>query len=138
MKSLKEQIMDKCKHFNGTMNKKCDVGVAYETVREVREPGRGFKLPCLLECDNCSKRELVTEAEADVEIEEHKKRFEGTMLARKAIVDFVGPWKKGQAARGRISCPVCRGEMTLQFSRAGVNGHIHARCSTPDCVSWME
>ena len=30
------------------------------------------------------------------------------------------------------------GKETLQFSRSGYNGHIHAKCSTDKCVAWME
>lgn len=66
-KTLKEQIMGKCRHFNGTMNAKCEVGIAYETVKTLRGPGKGMSLPCLLHadakpCDQCSPK---TETEAD-------------------------------------------------------------------------
>lgn len=67
-----------------------------------------------------------------------KERFARTGLARQAIVDSLGgPWKKGVAgSQGAIECPVCQGR--LSFSRSGYNGHIHAKCSTAECVSWME
>lgn len=38
---------------------------------------------------------------------------------------------------GEMACPVCNGGK-LQYSRSGYNGHVHARCSTADCVAWME
>ena len=38
---------------------------------------------------------------------------------------------------GEMDCPVCKAGR-LRYSRAGYNGHIHARCSTPSCVAWME
>ena len=38
---------------------------------------------------------------------------------------------------GEMKCPVCK-EGTLRYSRAAYNGHVHARCSTADCVAWME
>ncbi len=65
--------------------------------------------------------------------------LERTSKARAAIVDHLGPWKKGvPAAGGAIDCPVCAGSQTLKFSRSGTNGHIHGLCKTKDCVSWME
>lgn len=66
--------------------------------------------------------------------------FDNTMKAREAIVTHLGgPWKKGKpSAGGVIDCPICSGKKTLRFSRASVNGHIHAACTTDNCVSWME
>lgn len=60
--------------------------------------------------------------------------------AREAIVAACGGhWKRGTpGSSGRITCPVCSGVDMLQYSRAGVNGHIHARCGTAGCVAWME
>lgn len=141
MKSLKEQILGKCRHFNGLMNDECKVGIKYETVKAPlpEGTGRSFALPCLLEPGgHCDKCEPYTEAEADAQIEDHKKRMENIMLARAAIVTAIGkPWKKGEpGSSGTVECPVCKGK--LSYSRAGYNGHIHARCETKDCVSWME
>jgi hypothetical protein len=38
---------------------------------------------------------------------------------------------------GEMECPVCK-TGKLRYSRAAYNGHVHARCSTDDCVAWME
>ncbi len=59
--------------------------------------------------------------------------------ARAAIVIEIGAYKRGRSVgvAGRIKCPCCT-EGQLSFSRAGSNGHIHAACSTKDCVRWME
>lgn len=38
---------------------------------------------------------------------------------------------------GIIICPICT-TGSLRYSRAGYNGHVHARCSTDGCVAWME
>jgi hypothetical protein len=61
--------------------------------------------------------------------------------ARAAIVDNLGgPWSRQnrKGGSGVIDCPVCGGKETLKFSRASYNGHIHARCTTENCVAWME
>lgn len=140
MKSLKEQKLNKCRHFNGTQNDTCKAGVKYEDVRDKDKRG----LPCFRDDlgggKHCDKCEFKTEAEVDAEVEESNKRFQSTMTARKAIVDHLGgPWKKGVGgASGAIDCPVCKIPKALKFSRAGYNGHIHAQCATKGCVCWME
>jgi len=53
--------------------------------------------------------------------------------AMAAIQAHVG---KQRGIRGEIECPICKGQ--LRFSVANVNGHIHAACSTKDCVRFMQ
>lgn len=79
------------------------------------------------------KKRRFTEAELKIHCDNIGK-------AREAIVAACGgPWKKGRAGKtGQIDCPVCGQPAALRFSLAGYNGHVHARCFTPDCVSWME
>jgi hypothetical protein len=131
----------KCKHFNGTVNKTCEAGVKYEDVRTSKGEGKGWSLPCYDEAapKKCAKCELPTDEEVAAEEARWVKISEGTMMAREAIVAHAGPWKRGTpGAQGTIDCPVCSSKGTLRFTRAGVNGHIHAACSTKNCVSWME
>ena len=45
--------------------------------------------------------------------------------------------KRGNGGSSSMPCPIgCGG--TLTYSVAGVNGHMHAVCSTAGCVKWME
>ncbi len=76
-------------------------------------------------------------AERNAEIE---RLFDRTRIAREAIIAACGgKWKKGTpGTSGKIDCPVCKQPGTLTYSRSGYNGHIHARCKTEGCVSWME
>ena len=50
-------------------------------------------------------------------------------------------WNKPQlnyfSGRGEIDCPICK-TGKLRYSRAGYNGQVHARCSSVNCVAWME
>ena len=126
-----------CIHFNGTCSKVCKAGVDYKTF------GEGKSIPCIAkyarpDTPKCELRQEPTPEQIEQARAETAKLFERTATARKAIVDHLGgPWKKGApAAKGSIECPHCKGR--LNFSRAGYNGHIHAACSTADCVSWME
>lgn len=133
----------RCKHFSGIMNDTCDAGVAYADVRKVREPkGTGYALPCLADegATTCEKCQFPTPEEVEAARKLMAERIENTGKARAAIVtNLGGPWKKGMpSVRGSIDCPCCGKAGGLHFSRAGYNGHIHARCETPECVSWME
>jgi hypothetical protein len=131
-----------CIHYRAmSEHKTCEAGVDYESLK-----GLPFdKRPCFKDKPGdpirpgCDKVEYPTpeqQAEYEAAI---KKRMEGFVIARKAIVDHLGgPWKRGtKGASGEIDCPVCK-TGKLRFSRAGVNGHIHAGCTTKDCVGWME
>jgi hypothetical protein len=136
-----------CKHYTGTMgNTHCRAGVAYDSVIA----GKGtpqMTLPCVIQArrlerlpTHCDKCDMPTEEELEAKGREIEKRMADIGTARKAIVAHLGgPWKRGTpGASGAIDCPVCKGEKSLRFSRAGYNGHIHAHCSTAECVSWME
>lgn len=140
--SLFEQKANKCRHFNGISKKVCRAGVDYENVKAYKQDGHGYNLPCFKDqCAGCSceHQSFKTDEEINAEIAELDKRMEATGVARKAIVESLGGhWKKGMgSSSGNITCPVCT-KGRLSFSRSGYNGHIHARCSTEGCVSWME
>jgi hypothetical protein len=128
----------KCVHFNGCQNDRCKAGVSYAELR-----GDKIGLPCLAKyapADGpvCDKRQEPTAEEVATDKAESDRRFGQTMQARAAIVAKIGPYRRnGGGARGEIPCPCCAGG-TLRYSRAAVNGHIHAHCSTAGCVSWME
>jgi len=63
--------------------------------------------------------------------------FENIVAARKAITDKHGYVKPQLIIQSEMACPICtNGQMSYQISPH--NGHIHAQCSTPDCVRWME
>lgn len=130
-----------CNHYRAMAeHDTCEVGVPYETFKGLKFEQR----PCFMRkgvCPGgCDKAEFPTPEQIAAEEAEFAKGFENTIKARQAIVASLGgPWKKGTpSAKGAIDCPVCGGEKTLNFSRAGYNGHIHAACSTDDCVRWME
>lgn len=133
----------KCVHFNGFQNAACDAGIAYKSVEKPAPDGKGKNFPCWAERTGqttCAKLEFPTAEQIAADDAKWKIRFEGTMNARAAIVEHLGgPWKKGMGGGiGVIDCPVCKVKDALHFSRAGYNGHIHANCQTPECVSWME
>lgn len=131
-----------CKHYRAMSdNETCAVGVPYSKFDGVKFDKR----PCFRKAGECTREgcELVampTQKEIDERDGEIAERFAKTMTARSAIVQHLGgPWKKGMdGASDLITCPVCGQVESLQFSRSGYNGHIHAACKTDGCVSWME
>jgi len=142
MKSLEEQIAGRCSHFNGIRDENCacNAGVVYATVKHKEIKGlAGF--PCFREGQGvtCWKRHFPTKEEVAAEVAEHEQRWERLklgMVAAREDAEKRG-FKKGNSGRGHIACPVCKsGE--LHYSVAGYNGHMHGRCTTDKCISWMQ
>jgi hypothetical protein len=132
-----------CKHYRAmSEHKTCAAGVDYESLKGMTWEQR----PCFAHAGDvepkpgCSLAVLPSSEEQEEEEREIRERFEHIGKARAAIVAACGaPWKKGMSGnRGRIDCPVCGKPGALGFTRAGYNGHVHARCDTVNCVSWME
>lgn len=131
-----------CNHYRAMSDHDtCEAGVKYEDLKHLPFEKR----PCFRkETDKaprtgCDLMEFPT-AEQLAEIENMMElHWQRTILARDAILLDIGtPWKKGSpGAQGEIDCPVCK-TGKLRYSQAGYNGHIHAACSTEDCVRWME
>lgn len=141
-----------CVHYRGISPKQCAAGVEMATVLKRHDPpvkladGKStlrLTLPCIpewnpagIQCEKChypSPEEIAAE-EAEMNV-----RLERVRTAKSAIVAAIGPYTKGKTrgCDGSLPCPICK-TGRLHYSRAGYNGHIHARCSTENCVSWME
>jgi hypothetical protein len=137
-KTRAERIMDRCKHFTGVQHETCGVGVPYASVR----PKEGGGLPCLREpmCNaECPRVEYPTREEAEKEAADEEAIWARHSLAHRAAHDDakVKKFGKGQGGADSCPCPVC--EKGRIYSRvAAYNGHMHARCETDGCVSWME
>lgn len=56
------------------------------------------------------------------------------------VMPVVSKWriqpKPAQDRREVMECPQCKGR--LHLSQSSYNGHVHGRCETEGCVSWME
>lgn len=156
-----------CRHYNGlglVDGKVCDAGVSYTAVARPISPDeiawqeRYYpaspldsstaimkRVPCFAEngVHTCLKFDLPTQKEVD----EYNAMIDRTVLTMLRHINIVRPLivaqvKERKAQRktihGTIPCPIC-GAGTVNWSYAGsVNGHIHAQCSTPDCVQWIE
>lgn len=138
-----------CNHYRAmSEHKTCAAGVAYDSLKGIPFNDR----PCfckgqdaasgqpLVPHPGCDLVQMPTPEELAAQEAADKASMNRIGAARKAIVEHLGgPWKRGMdSAHGVIDCPNCGGKQSLGFSRSGYNGHVHARCSTPKCVSWME
>ena len=129
MKSLKEQLLGRCIHFNGLMNKSCDVGLVYMDVKD--RDARPYLFPCLKQGGICLKAQFMTEDEAEKEANLLEDKGIQSMNARHLILAEI---KATGKRNGTIQCPVCNGE--LHFNKAETNGHIWANCQCG--FGWME
>lgn len=128
-----------CKHFNGVTNEKCKAGIVYDKIVGGYSSPSRKALPCIIFPDEkreravCECLEYLTMEELDAEEREVAEHFRKIAIARQAITEHM----QGKFGGGEIQCPVC-GTGKLSFVISEVNGHIHAKCTTCDCVAWME
>lgn len=81
---------------------------------------------------------LTPEGAHDRVVEEQKDLTESMTVINQAHADAASKGlTKGRGGRGEMPCPKCKSG-TLHYSVSGYNGHMHGRCSTPDCFVWME
>lgn len=128
----------------------CKAGVEYEGVfKKVdftysREDGHKYQSsearPCFKHehplTDGCPHCRFPTPEEIKANDEEMTSRINKLFAARGAI-EAVFKQQQKDGGAGAMPCPVCKTGQ-LHYRRAASNGHIHAKCSTADCVSWME
>ncbi len=113
----------------------CEAGVEYAPLRGPHQPcflTKGESRPGALDCPNL--RRPTAE-----EITAHEEWSERRMKKFFAVLADIAPWRakhKGRSHSEVVECPACKGR--LHLSIAAYNGHVHGRCETEGCVSWME
>lgn len=129
-----------CKHYDGRailFGKTCRAGI---NPRVSFCDGKSFgmikRIPCLktnTDAPRCHLAEFPTREEvaaADAAFEEQVNDFLQHMpVARAAMIAT-------KSDGGCIDCPKCG--KGLRWTKARCNGHIHAKCDTEGCLSWME
>ncbi len=134
-----------CIHYRGISDGKgghvtsCEAGVEYDSWRGIGHA----KQPCFLDDKGQSKPDAAhcphLRRPTPEEIAAHKKWSRDRLNVLGKVMVGIGPWRKkwkGQSHAEIVECPACGGK--LQLSIAAYNGHVHGRCATPNCVSWME
>lgn len=136
--------MEGCVHFRGIQHETCTVGINLRQLVGGPDLGWARRIPCLLmdadQCEvTCDSRKLPTREEAEVEVIRSDEQMQKTLAAFRAAREDAKAkgYMVGHGGRDSMACPTkCDG--TLHYSVAGVNGHMHGRCTTEGCVSWME
>lgn len=126
-----------CKHFTGIQNKVCRKDIRYDSFNESENeipclPGftNGRRPPGHCACFELQTPEEIAEAEAAIKAAIDRLTKTGPLIGK------VKREHKGHDWRGIEVCPICQGR--LHMTHAKYNGHVHGKCETKDCVSWME
>jgi len=72
------------------------------------------------------------------EFDEIREMMQYIIAARKTILSknvIRGKIEHG-VIHGKIPCPKCGAD--LLYTRSPVNNHVHGKCTTEGCLSWME
>ena len=129
----------------------CPAGVNYAELGGPIE-GRALRMPCHdpsvfakrreelgYKLAECLKLERTTREEAEkeaAELIEYGDRMMKVCAAAHGDAKNKG-LKKGNGGSSQMPCPTgCGG--TLHYTVASYNGHMHAKCETEGCASWME
>jgi len=136
--------MGLCIHFRGIQHDLCGAGINIRQLVGGDDFGWGIRIPCLVRdaktCSvTCESRILPTREQAEATVDECDKLLKRTMLAVTLAHEHAKTNGLGVGHGGMSSLPClleCGG--SLKYSVAGINGHMHARCTTKGCVSWME
>lgn len=130
-----------CIHFRDAgHNDTCEAGVEYDSFN-----GAHFGVrPCFLVKETGeSKPDAMPcphlRRPTAEEIAAHDEWIKARMNRLGVVMTSILPWReahKGRSHQEVVDCPACLGR--LHLSIAAYNGHVHGKCETPDCVSWME
>lgn len=84
----------------------------------------------------CDKFQDPTPEEVELDRIESDASFERAMTAIRVASAWRVKPKPAQDRQEVVRCPICKGR--LHLSQSSHNGHVHGKCETKGCVSWME
>ncbi len=148
----------KCIHFNGVQNDLCKRGVSYEVMwpkgpkpciqmlhkssrggtylKPGEAPAESKPYPGADKAKPCPFYQEPTSEEVQADREERERHLQLTMTAIKVANEWRVKPKPAAGRQEAVECPVCKGR--LHLSQSAYNGHVHGKCETEGCVSWME
>lgn len=126
----------KCVHFRGIQHDTCLDGRDWRAITGGDEFGAANRMPCFAgnAGAKCDYYREPTQEDVDAQEAQWARCVENMAL----VLPVVDEWR-GKPPIGKndvIACPVCGGR--LHLVQSGSNGHVHGRCETDGCVSWME
>jgi hypothetical protein len=134
-----------CVHYRAmTEYTMCQAHVEYALFKDAGTPV--LLWPCFLDgfgeskpgAVSCAKLRKPKPEEIVAYQRKNQNRYEKLAIVMAAIL----PWRRVSKLRRMAgsevrNCPVCGGKNTLSMT-ISLRGHVMGRCSTPECVSWME
>jgi hypothetical protein len=120
--------------------KTCEAGVPYDRFIGAhfgQQPcflnkKTGESLPDALPCSSLRRPEPE-------EIAAHQRWLDERWAKQAMVMIGIAGWRKehkGKSVQEVVECPACHGRLHLSINSR--NGHVHGRCETERCVSWME
>lgn len=138
-----------CIHYRGITGPhgervtSCEKGIEYSSFRTADFKTNFAQQPCFLKDNGQSKPNALPcdhlRRPTAEEIAEHKKWIEKRMTLLLTVRAGIRSWRdryKGKSATEVVECPACKGR--LHLSIAAYNGHVHGKCETEGCASWVE
>lgn len=99
------------------------------TIRKEMDRQDQIMIPCALRVEPTAEQ-----------VEKDRRDKDAAMQRTLAAIKVASQWRvKPKPAHDRrevVECPVCKGR--LHLSQSSLNGHVHGKCETEGCVSWME
>lgn len=138
---MKIYDVDKCKHYNGTVNSCCNAGVNYKSVTQSGVGVAFNRLPCFAKnglsglCTEVAYPDEREMAESEAAIAEYVEKM--TAVRQEIMAHLTEHGRDRRNTSGFIPCPICD-DGRVSFSYAGgYNRHMSAECSN-GCVNWVE
>lgn len=145
--NVNESRTNWCRHHESPepLEHRCAIGVDIGAILPRNTFGHHYAMPCntatspgVKKCA-CDKRSLFTDAEVaqqDADSETAVRGATQRLLATLPLIERIKSENSGDAS-GSETCPVCV-TGTVHWSLCGFNNHIAMRCTTQDCIAFME
>lgn len=147
-----------CMHFNGVQNDMCSRGVSYRInwpnsplpcIKQIHyserggtylkpgeQPAETKPYPGADKAKPCPHYQEPTDEQVQADREKTAAALARHLLAAEVAAEWRVNPKPERDRYDVVECPVCSGR--LHLSQSAYNGHVHGRCETESCVSWME
>lgn len=143
----------------------CRAGVNYDITFDAKTPGMFCRMPCVEFIERpkhgqgtyvrpgeesilepvdrrghqvipCSHRKEPTDEQVEESCRESEKLLQKMVSGLNIAADWRIEPKPLEDRREIVECPACKGK--LHLFQSSYNGHVHGKCETKDCLSWME
>jgi hypothetical protein len=131
-----------CQYRTSILKRKCSAGVKFSELMQPVSDERMKVYPCyfdghgilpLVTCDKFTPTPVEDILERELCVQKSIDR----LMVVLPLVSAIKTEHKGKSWAGNTECPVCN-TGTLMMSHSAYNGHVACRCTTEDCINFME